>query len=142
MARHIWTILCSKASIDQQTNNISIFDVIERLTIAGAPHDATIALPIQANLVVLWMRSEYTTPEAAVGRFTLVAPNRTTLGGGQFEINLGDPHIRARNIMRMNSLPLQGPGVYNFVIELQDPENNTWSVVATLPLEVIYGEIE
>ncbi len=140
MPEHIWSILCTKTSIDKDTNNISIFDVIERISIAGAPSEENVALAVQAELAILWARSDHSIPETAVGRLRLVAPDGAVLGTTGFEINLGEPHVRLRTVMRISSLPLRGPGIYNFVVEVQAPEDQRWRPVSSTPLEVSFGD--
>jgi len=37
MLEHIWSVLCSRSVIDSETNNVSIQDVIEQITINAEP---------------------------------------------------------------------------------------------------------
>ncbi len=140
MARHIWSILCTRASVDRETNNISIFDVIDRVTVGPVGREVEIVLALPAEFVTLWMRSDYSTPETAVGRLRLLAPDGADLGGVPFNINLDEPHVRARSIIRMSGLPLRGSGIYNFIVEVHKPEQEEWEQVSVLPLEVVLSD--
>ena len=62
---HIWTVLCKTTAIDQQTNNISLFNVVEELRIEVETHDRHAAhptlskdlvIPAEMALVSLWKR--------------------------------------------------------------------------------------
>jgi|GEM_PF-4752138 len=57
MARHMWTIMCSKSSIDRQTNNLSLFDIIEKIDVAVVAQVDQIIVPIPFHLVTMWVRS-------------------------------------------------------------------------------------
>lgn len=138
MAKHIWTILCTKALVEEKTNNVSLIEIIEQLEVLGVPNETRAILPIQLVLVTLWSRSDLDRAEFATGKFEFLAPSGEVLGGGEYDINLRD-YRRSRNLANMNSLPLQGPGIYKFVIRIREDENNTWTEVASLPLEVLYS---
>jgi hypothetical protein len=60
MIDHVWTILCSRAVIDRDTNNMSLLEVIEQLTLGDAspPVEGEGLAPIQLELVTLWTRRE------------------------------------------------------------------------------------
>ena len=37
MTRHVWTVACMHAVIDQESNLVSLLDVIEQINIPGKP---------------------------------------------------------------------------------------------------------
>ena len=53
MIHHVWTVLCSRALIDRDSNNISIHNVLEQLNIA-APPQPDLALNIHFEILSLW----------------------------------------------------------------------------------------
>lgn len=139
MARLLWTVLCSKTSIDRESNNISLFEVLEQVTVEGPPEDARINLAATSTLVTEWMRSDIDQPESRFGRFSLVGPSGEVFGGVEFEINLSD-EVRHRSLINMHTLPLQGPGIYEFVIEIRDDDGGGWQEASRIPLQVLYSQ--
>src|SRR5437016_4271683 len=64
--KHVWSILCASSSIDKETNNLSIYNMLEELTlvkseVAQKQKELTgpfllLSLPFQ--LITLWERAE------------------------------------------------------------------------------------
>ena len=58
----MWGLLCSMSAIDQQQNNISLFNIIDQLNIPRGEFEKvtheknTLLLPISHELVLLWRR--------------------------------------------------------------------------------------
>ncbi len=143
MARHIWSILCTKAIVDRETNSISLFDSIESLEsnkeIVPPPESGDSLIVVQninMQLVTLWTRSDYAKPETALSRLTLVGPNGKKLRQPDNIIDL-TASTRNRVIFGFNGLAFLGFGVYEFLIELQHGEKGSprWRKVASIPLE-------
>ncbi|HZU83258.1 MAG TPA: hypothetical protein VE987_10095 [Polyangiaceae bacterium] len=137
--RHVWSILCTKASVDELTKNISLFDTIEEVQLQrlpGAPPGEPAAVSVQWDLVTLWMRSARDTPERFRQRVSLRAPSgRILLGPETSEVLLLDAVMRARAILRLVGLAIDGPGEHCFVIEYE-AEPARWQTAAELPLFV------
>jgi len=136
MIEHIWTVLCTRSSIDRETNNVSLFEVIEQLNVLGPLPDvaARAALPMQFEIVSLWARANAGEPEESTGRIVLIAPNGLEVLSHVFPVSLTE-HTRMRTQMRSVGFPLLGRGRYVFRIELQDT-GGTWNQVARIPVEV------
>lgn len=55
----VWGLICSLSSLDQQKNNLSLFNVIDQFHIpksAFSEDQSAIALPIPHEIVTLWRR--------------------------------------------------------------------------------------
>ena len=141
MAEHLWTVLCSKAVFDKDTNNVSLIEIIEELAVSPLPEQEKITLPISLELVMLTMRSEPDQPESVAGQLSLLTPEGNKLPSGRFEIDLSEK-LRHRTRMRMSTLPLEGPGLYHFLIEFLDKETDKWSEVYRLPLNIHHTQNE
>jgi hypothetical protein len=136
MAEHLWSVLCSNSSIDQKTNNISLFNVIEQLTLEGVPTDQRILVSGQFELVSLWRRSDTNTPEELSGRLLFRMPDGESLDALVFNIDLKSA-TRSRSVITMSNLPIKGIGTHYFIIEVNDVGSDEWKIVANLPLEVM-----
>ncbi|MGC2831922.1 MAG: hypothetical protein WB994_19950 [Candidatus Acidiferrum sp.] len=136
MIDHIWSLLCGKSSTDRETNNLSLFDVIEQINLLGPvpePGQQTL-LPMPFELISLWSRSDPTHAEESTARIKLLAPNSVELLTQEFPINL-NPVIRLRTQMKSLAFPLSGPGRYTFTVEIRRAEAN-WEIVARIPVQI------
>jgi hypothetical protein len=149
MAEHVWSVLCSKALIDNETQMVSLIEVVERViinergefeeAIANAPSDARPLLPHLMYLMSWWVRTNRAVPETGAFRI------RTLLPSGEysdivaaFVISLeNNTGFRAR--LRIPGIPWAGIGLYWFVIEEQLGEEE-WRISARIPLEVVFKD--
>jgi hypothetical protein len=135
VVRHAWSVLCDRAFIDRDTNNISV-DAIEQLRfpMPEIPQGARgILLPYSVELVSLWYRLPTDTPSRQRARLRLENPQRQALGVYEMEVDLTSA-TRQRTRARMSTVPVTGPGIYCFVVEQARGEE--WREVARVPLEV------
>ena len=139
MPNHIWSVLCTKASIDRETNIVSLLEIVEEITIASPLPAATngpVVLAVRAEFVSLWERNRAQEPERALGRLTIQGPTGRPLGGAEFEINLGEKS-RTRTIAKLEGLPVSGAGRHAMVVECRSVPENEWAQVARIPFELV-----
>jgi hypothetical protein len=136
MIQHVWSVLCSRSSTDRETNNLSLFEIIEQLNVLGPLPDlgAKVAIPVQLEIVSLWSRSQSGEAEESRGRLTLLSPSGLEAFTREFVVNLVE-HDRMRTQLRLMGLPLFGTGRYTFTVEIQRA-NEQWEVVARIPLQL------
>jgi hypothetical protein len=138
MAEHRWSLLCHRGCIDKFSNMLSILDVTEELTIQAikdpAPENASITLELQ--LVSLWARSELNRPETHWSTVTVRTPD----GNGVLLFPPSDldleSHSRLRLILRIQSIPFNGEGIYWFVIGSAKSPEGPFEPVARVPLDI------
>lgn len=138
--KHIWSVLCRRASIDSVENTISLMDVVEQILftfpagVSPPPTTGSHALGTKMQLASLWKRDHEGTPERGRIRVTLKTPRDPQPAiQPELEVDLeGGPH--ARVLVDVTSLLWRGTGEYSFQIELQ--EKRGWKTVAEIPLVV------
>ena len=133
--RHAWSILCDRAFVDKDTNNISV-DAIEQLSfpLPEIPEGARgLLLPYSVELVSLWYRLPTDKPAKRRARLRLEDPQHQAIGISDMEIDLTTA-TRQRTRARMPLVPVTGPGVYHFVVEQGNGDG--WREVARIPLEI------
>src|SRR5258708_30269464 len=94
--RHVWYILCAKASIDRETNNISLFEVLEsvQMQIAG-PFVFPGQVPLEATFVTLWARDNPAQGTREQTQVRILAPDSSPLGTITSDIDLqANPRVR------------------------------------------------
>ena len=143
MAIHVWSVFCSKSSVDRNTNNISLFDVTEQLNLSyeGDLVAGPVMVPGEFDLVSLWLRSNVEKPESPVLRASVIGPNGKTLVGPEHKIDLATAP-RSRSILKMNAVPINGNGYHFFLVELRNEGTKVWQEVARIPLDVRLTRVE
>jgi hypothetical protein len=135
MIRHIWSVLCSKASIDRQTNNVSLFEVLESVQFATDREVQFPAnLPFTGTIVSLWARQDPNTPVAGQMRVRLLSPTGDELLNHPAVIELQGAS-RTRNLVNLNGIRIAGNGWHEFEISWRLTDDDLWHQVASLPLD-------
>jgi len=135
MIDHVWTVLCSYAVIDQDSNNVSLLNVVEQLNIEEEPSpEGGITLPLE--IMTLWARADLDRPARRRGRVTFLSPSGTANDGPwEIEVDLSEYH-RNRTRGRLRALHVSESGRYVFRVELQGEDETEWRQVAAIPLEI------
>ncbi|MDO8498570.1 MAG: hypothetical protein Q7S44_02185 [bacterium] len=140
MIKHIWSVLCQKSSVDQQSNNVSLFDVFEALEVGINPDtnikasdNSEFIIPIQYQVVSLWTITDTGNNEGEV-RITLINPDGKEKILVNSDLKFPADKRRMRSINQIQGLPVNKNGDYHFIVELKQEEK--FQKVADLPLEV------
>jgi hypothetical protein len=141
MIEHVWSVLCSRAILDRDTNSVSLIDIVEEITIQGpvlpSEEGGTSAFTITMALVSLWRRDPEDQPTKGQARVLLFAPNGEPLKEfSVYSIDLSEK-LRMRAFGNIPVFPFRGPGSYHFSIQLQDEREEEWKEVASIPLRLI-----
>ena len=136
MIEHIFSVLCSGVSIDAETNAISLFKVLEQLNVF-TDSEQPLRIPIHFEIISLWTRRSPETPCLGKTRLTFCTPAEAPKQHAEIQIDLSQAtNYRSRVIS--DGIELTGPGRYQFIIEVQQENDQEWEKVATLPLLVSY----
>ena len=142
MIDHVWTVLCSHAVIDRDSNNVSLLDVIEQLNIRDrSSSEKSIVfsldpMTLSLDLMTLWARSDIDVPAQGRGRVTFLSPSGEVSDGPfEFGVDLSQ-HRRIRTRGSFKALHVTEPGRYLFRVELQNEGETEWCQVAMIPLEI------
>ncbi len=136
MIEHVWTVLCARASIDKETNNISLFEVVEQLQVVGPrpPDDATVLIPVSMELVTLWERTDWAIPTRGTARMALRLPdNQLYEAPLEMAVDLSTSP-RHRSVMKFGAIPFRLPGVIRFEVSIRGDGQANWRIVAKVPL--------
>jgi len=139
MIEHIWSVLCNSASVDIESGSISLFNVLEQITVL-AKEDEIITLPIHFELATLCARENENIPMQGKLRFNFCDPKNICIKMAEMEVDLKQG-LYFRGRMHFEGLQLNGSGKYKFEVRLQQENSDTWEQVATLPLLVTFQPI-
>ncbi len=135
MIGHAWSILCSSSSIDSDSNNISLFNVLERINIEGPKDDERGILPIEMEFISLWMQGDK--PGRGFARVLIQGPSGEIPPTNELLVDLsGDTIARFRTRHKFLGLPFVGFGTYWFHAELKLDGEEKWQTFARVPLEI------
>lgn len=141
MIDHVWTVVCSKSVVDQESNNITLMDVVEQINAAVAvPPEAggeqPTVLPFNFEVVTLWSRADLETPITGRARVLLIAPSgQQHESMPEYEINLVD-HKRFRGRIKAQGLPADTSGVVRFRVQLRIGDEEEWHDAANIPVQI------
>ncbi len=142
MLKHIWSLLCAKSIIDSETNNLSVFDVFEQLSIninvadQGSLPAGQINIPVQYEVTSLWLREDK--DEEFKGELQIEVINPDSKSGKTFEqpILLPAGTRRLRTRVKITGLVVSEAGDYLFKVKIKQPGEKEFIVVAEIPLEI------
>jgi hypothetical protein len=143
----VWGLLASLSSIDQERNNISLFNIIDQLNIPAAafPSDAAESkLPFfhfQHEIIMLWMRTLNTAISdeelSADCRIRLIDPRGRELQQTTAPLKLAARVRRMRFRMRTHGLAVSVPGDYIYSVEVGSQSAGDFSKVLEIPFEIV-----
>jgi hypothetical protein len=140
MIDHVWTVLCSRVVIDKNSNNVSIQNVIEQITIQGEPQPEQV-IDIAYEVVSLWTRSDPDVPSRGQARLTFFIPSGRQAGSVEVELDLSEyERLRTRRVFQ--GLPAVEPGRHTWLVELRDEGEDDWQKVASIPIKVVFVPVE
>jgi len=144
MPVHLWSIVCRSSSTDRVTNQISLFEVFEEITLVSseaieAKKGQQVMLPLDFQVITLWSRSDEARGERARSRIVVAPPTGKPLLTHVHEMDLTKT-LRLRQTVRFESIPFGGFGSYQFRIQASAPGAlSKWRTVKVVPLVVKLG---
>ncbi len=134
MIEHVWSVLCQNATIDSETGNVSLQNILETLTISGEV-TGEIKLPMQYEIFSEWTRTDENQPAKGMMRLFFCDPADECKQQLQLPVDLSE-HLFARTRVKSGGLTINEPGRYKFLVELKLDGSDKWEQVAALPLVV------
>jgi hypothetical protein len=139
VAKLNFAVLCGRAIVDRETNQFSIIDIIEGITIKAPPEaikDASAVFSVYTPMVLVadFSRSQANAPETVQLRVKALAPNGNEIGGSELVLDL-QTVTRGRGFMTMTGLPVSSEGIYKFDVQVLGPQES-WSTVTEVAFSV------
>ncbi|HAT68128.1 MAG: hypothetical protein A2481_00560 [Candidatus Yonathbacteria bacterium RIFOXYC2_FULL_47_9] len=141
---HLWSVLCETALIDNETNNISLLNIVEQLSISSVPQVAPVSkegtteistIPIKFEIVSFFQRRGVNTSNLEVdATLTFLDPKNKIIKDGQFKILFPKGMKRLRFRTKMNGLPVTTPGEYRFLLKIK--EGKDFHEISSLPVDI------
>jgi len=135
MARHVWTVVCTRAETNPRSNNISLIDVTEQVNVSPElPWIGLAKIRFPLKVVSLWIRDDVGRPETEKVRLTHRDVDGSLRASWEVDVDLRDV-ARRRVIWELEALVVSAPGEQEFRVKTQRPHDE-WEIVARIPLEI------
>ena len=134
MALHLqFASLSLSASVDQQTGNLSVFEIVEEIR---APQ-----VPFQIQTLVIALSLYRSDPHQNGGMLSidLTSPDEVVTRVGHGELGIPDQQRRMKAVFRFANFPIRQFGVYTFVLSWTGPTGEKEGE-ASLDFEVMQAE--
>jgi hypothetical protein len=138
-----WAMLCDRAIIEAETNNLSIINVLDEVRLERAPPQQSAKekrptfVPHHFTAVQWWTRSNEDKPEKFAVRTQFRTPDDEIFGGMEQVVDL-TRHVHIRVITRSPGFPWRGAGRYEVTIQTQKEtqKGERWRTVERLFFKV------
>jgi hypothetical protein len=141
MAKLVFAVLCQDAIIEEESQILTLFRIIERVNVINVERMAEETpefIPHPMKLVGLWHRSDPNKGEVTTLRYSMVDPSGKRADGGTMEIDLRENNS-LRSIGRIRGFPNRGFGIYRFEVS-QSQDGKHWKRAGSYPLQ--FGPLE
>ncbi len=150
MARHIWSVLCRKQLVDNDSKQVSLIDMMEKATLSradieqqakslGMSADALLAegffFPLPMHLVTFWTRDDPELPEVSEATVRILTPKGKVQAENRIPIDLTD-YRNSRPVLRLPGVVFVGTGIYRVVVAKRDKSGKRLLRQAEIPFEV------
>lgn len=143
MLNHVWSVLCRRAIIDSSTNNLTISDVLEELTIdikvekQNADKMKQINLPLEFEIVSMWKKEDVvTTHLKADCEIEVLSPEGKQMKTFTQLVDMPSGMKRLRTILKVMGFVVEGSGEYLLKVSVKEEGHKTFKAVSELPLVV------
>ena len=146
--KHAWSVVCQSSIIDQQTNNISIHNVLEQFSSEqSASQIATFrkdnpsigrGVPINFTfqIVSLWQSQNPKIQPSADVLIEFFDSIGDSMQKAEFKLVFEAGKARMRTIITNPFLTVSESGLYYFKVKVREEGNNDFIEVTEIPLEV------
>ena len=140
--KHVWSILCANSSVDQKTNTISLFNVLEQINIekkalnVAKGAQKNLVATINFQLVSLWKKEVEQKKFKIEQKVEVVDSYGKILASASMPLEVPEAQKRMRVINNFNGLPISTTGEYLFKIFFKEEASGKFIEQAAVPLVV------
>jgi hypothetical protein len=139
MINHVWSVVCERSSIDQDTNLISINDVVENINIPDEVEDDKIKglVSFKNEVISSYYRvGDADSVERATQLIVVIAPDGKEIARNTFDIVFTKGIVRHRCRIKGAGVPVVGLGVHLFEVRLKRDIDEDFQTVARIPVTI------
>lgn len=143
MISHIWSLLCRRSVIDSETNNLSLYDILEQLTVnvkikKSDKHKVTkINIPIEYEVISFWVKAPKIEEFKGGIKLEIINPDGKIEKTFEQPLEIPKDKRRLRSRIRIKGFVADKEGNYIFRISYKEEIKDQYIKAADVPLEVI-----
>lgn len=140
--KHIWSVLCRESLINKDDNVISLYGVLEQLTVSinskkDGKSPAKINIPINYEVVSFWIKEKGLETEVKADvEIKLLDPLNQEIIKTIQKLVIPENVNRFRSRMKISGIPITKEGNYTFQVSKKEKDEQDFKLVSELPLEV------
>lgn len=146
---HVWSILCGQSTVDSQSNNASLFNIIEQVSLNKTFFDAIAEkemglAQVPMELVTLWKRRDLNNKDRQTIEVKCVVVDSAgkELAAVEYSAELTSEKRRLRSNLKFSGIPVsKNVGEYHLNI-LQKTGSGKYEMVGSVPVEVVEKRFE
>lgn len=147
---HLWSILSASSSVDQQTNSLSIFNVVEEINITIPPTEKinnsnetvlsqTLSVPLNLTITSFWQRNDDEKDREDISvdaRVEFIDPEGKVIHQNPIVLNFKKEFKRLRTITIINAINFTDKGQYRFSIKAFADKKGIFEEVSSIPVDI------
>jgi hypothetical protein len=140
--QYVWGLIAESSAIDQERNNISLFNVIDQVNLPAKVLEEGETKQVRLNheILITWRRALNLDISGEgmelMCRITLLDPSGEALQENTNVFTFQTGMRRTRQRVRVNGLHVTEPGDYVYRIEIQAADDEEFTAVNEIPFEV------
>lgn len=136
--KNVWVILAQSSAIDQNSNTLSLFDILEEIAFqTNGPVPKKMVIPINTQLVSLWERGDAVGKVEFKFKFILRDPKKQILSERESVLKMEEHHKRSRFRAQLQGMPITVPGMYRYeIVSLEPQKTGGKEFIASVSVEV------
>lgn len=139
--KNIWTIISQSSSIDNRTNQLSAFNLLDGITFTRPEEkrgEEEFISPVAFQLISFWICKNK--DDKAEVKIRVSDPDNKMVN--EFDINIHpvDDKLRVRNIVDFGAFKVTKPGVYSIALMIKD--GDSFKTISEIPLDIKVEYIE
>ena len=137
--KNLWTIICSKSVVDSTSNQLSLFDCIDEITVnfsnAEDIKKPIKNIPINFEIVSLWLNENISLVRKLDFVIEIIDPEGKTLKVIEKEAIFEKNKKRLRTIMKISGLSITTEGKYLFRVKYKEADND-FIIATETPVDI------
>ncbi|MEK7212474.1 MAG: hypothetical protein AAB686_02265 [Patescibacteria group bacterium] len=117
----VWAVICSTSITDQDTNSVSLINVLERILVNESVFkDKPVTISFPVEIVSLWRRLDDPSSGSIeiAARYEIIDPKERVINTQNFTLKFESNKERLRHRLIFGGLKLSEPGLYYFKISI------------------------
>jgi len=137
--KNIWSIICSRAVVDSNTNTLSLFDCVDE-AIVGFPSVEEMTkpkknIPASFTIASLWVNEDSSKEKKFNQLIEIYDPNNKKIGDFSNDQVFEKNKKRLRTLLNFNGMEITDEGQYTIVVKYKEV-GEKYLVVSELPLDI------